>query len=223
MQKAFAIGDIHGCAKTFKALIHNELKLSSGDVLYLLGDLIDRGPDTKAVIDEVFYLRQIGIVVHVLRGNHEDIMLKARNSDRAHKFWVECGGDEVLKSFGVNHISEIPLNYIQFIEQSLLILYHQPFYFVHAGLDFTLSDPLSGTDAMMWIRKMQVNKHWLGPNIIIHGHTPESVSDIKNQKGPVYNLDGGCVYTEKPGLGYLVAMDMHSGNIQAIKNSDMDF
>lgn len=219
--KAFALGDIHGCAKTFKYLLHNELEISAGDVLYLLGDLIDRGPDTKAVIDEVFNLRSLGVEVHVLRGNHEDIMLKAFTSEKAHEFWLSCGGEQVLQSFQVNNITEIPDKYIQFIQQSLLILYHQPFYFVHAGFDFSLADPLSGTEAMMWIRKMQINSNWLGSNRIIHGHTPMPLSEIQKQKGPAYNLDGGCVYKEKPGLGNLVAMNMHTGKIHAVKNIDV--
>ena len=218
--RSFAIGDIHGCAITFKALVNDELKIADGERLYLLGDLIDRGPDTKSVIDEVFSLRNRGVEVHVLRGNHEEIMLKALTSERSHIFWLECGGAEVLQSFEVKHITEIPGEYIQFIQQSILVLFHQPFYFVHAGFDFSIPDPLVGLEAMLWIRKMQVNRAWLKDNMVIHGHTPEAYSDIQKQKGPLINLDGGCVFKNRPGLGYLVALNLHSGKYHAVKNLD---
>ena len=66
----FAISDIHGCAKNFKALL-DRISLSLGDELYLLGDYIDRGPDSKGVIDHVWQLQKTGHTVHCLCGNHE--------------------------------------------------------------------------------------------------------------------------------------------------------
>jgi hypothetical protein len=91
---------------------------------------------------------------------------------------------------------------------------------VHAGFDFSIPDPLVGLEAMLWIRKMKVNRAWLKDNMVIHGHTPESYSDIQKQKGPLINLDGGCVFKNRPGLGYLVALNLHSGKYHAVKNLD---
>jgi serine/threonine protein phosphatase 1 len=218
--RSFAIGDIHGCALTFKALVNDELQVLSGDTIYLLGDLVDRGPDTKSVIDEIFSLRERGVEVHVLRGNHEEIMLKALDDEPAHKFWLQCGGKEVLDSFGVDDIEEIPEKYIQFIQQSILVLHHEPYYFVHAGFDFSLPNPLEGFEAMLWIRKMKVNREWLKDNLVVHGHTPEPFEDIQKQRGPLINLDGGCVFKSRPDMGYLVALNLHSGEYHAVKNID---
>ena len=74
--KQYAIGDIHGCSKTFKELL-DKIGLIEGDELYLLGDYIDRGPDSKGVIDTIFELREKGFKVICLRGNHESMLLDA--------------------------------------------------------------------------------------------------------------------------------------------------
>ena len=66
----FAISDIHGCAKTFEALL-DRIALSTQGELYLLGDYLDRGPDSKGVLDLIFRLQREGYAVHCLRGNHE--------------------------------------------------------------------------------------------------------------------------------------------------------
>ena len=69
--RQIAVGDIHGCVKTFRLLVRDELRLTPNDHLILLGDVIDRGPDSKGVIDEIIALRDLGIRVQVLQGNHE--------------------------------------------------------------------------------------------------------------------------------------------------------
>ena len=71
----YAISDIHGCIATFKTLL-DKIKFSKEDELYLLGDYIDRGPDSKGVIDHIWYLQKSGYQVHCLRGNHENMLLQ---------------------------------------------------------------------------------------------------------------------------------------------------
>ncbi len=68
--RKLAIGDIHGCNKTFKALL-DQINLSKDDELTLLGDYIDRGPDSKGVIDTIINLQSSGYQVRALRGNHD--------------------------------------------------------------------------------------------------------------------------------------------------------
>ncbi|MFT5168289.1 MAG: serine/threonine protein phosphatase 1, partial [Saprospiraceae bacterium] len=63
--KQYAISDIHGCAKTFKALLE-QISFSKEDVLYLLGDYVDRGPDSKGVIDHIWQLQSEGYTVFCL-------------------------------------------------------------------------------------------------------------------------------------------------------------
>ncbi len=206
--RVFAIGDIHGCSGTFQKLLNSKLKLESGDKVYVLGDLIDRGPNTKGVFDEVFMLRENGIDVKILRGNHEQLLLNALEDEEAHQFWIKCGGKEVLDSFRVTRASEIPEKYLNEMKLSQKIVFHNNLILVHAGLDFSEKDPLQNEDAFLWIRKMQVNKEWLRDRIIIHGHTPQILSEVLNQRGSVLNLDAGCVFPGRPGHGYLVALEL---------------
>lgn len=60
MKRIIAIGDIHGCSKTFKTLLHKGLKIKKHDEIFCLGDFIDRGPDSKGVIDLILELRKKG-------------------------------------------------------------------------------------------------------------------------------------------------------------------
>ena len=68
--RRFVIGDIHGCFRTFRYLVEEELHLNPSDTLFLLGDLIDRGKESKAVID---YIRELSATMTVkpVMGNHE--------------------------------------------------------------------------------------------------------------------------------------------------------
>ena len=75
MERIFAIGDIHGCSKTFKKLLLDKIKINKSDTIYCVGDYIDRGEDSKGVIDFILDLRAEGYTIHTLRGNHEQMLL----------------------------------------------------------------------------------------------------------------------------------------------------
>lgn len=74
--RRFVIPDIHGCCKTFQALVKEKIKLTQDDHLYLLGDYIDRGPDSKGVLDFIMALKDEFFQVFALRGNHEQSLLE---------------------------------------------------------------------------------------------------------------------------------------------------
>jgi len=212
--RKFAISDIHGCAKTFKALVA-KINLSKTDELYILGDYIDRGPDSKGVIDYIWQLQEEGFQVKCSLGNHEEMLLE--NIRKADPFYK--GYPEVLKSFGVNHIKDIPVKYTEWMK-------YLPFYFevdeyilVHAGLNFKSKNPLQELQDMIWIRNWydDVNHDWLGERIIIHGHTPMTFIDILNahadlKKMQVIDIDNGCCF-EREGLGSLCCFEMTERNI----------
>lgn len=71
----WAIGDIHGCPKTFQHLVQNQIQLKKEDHLYLLGDYVNRGPDSGGIIDFILELQNQGYQVFALKGNHESIIL----------------------------------------------------------------------------------------------------------------------------------------------------
>ncbi len=75
IKRLFAIGDVHGCLHELKNLVEQKLKLRTDDKLVLLGDYIDRGPDSKGVIDYIMTLQKKGFDVVPLKGNHELMLL----------------------------------------------------------------------------------------------------------------------------------------------------
>jgi serine/threonine protein phosphatase 1 len=200
--KRFAISDIHGCAKTFEALLQ-KINFTTNDQLYLLGDFIDRGQHSKGVFDLVFALISKGYAVHCLRGNHEQMLLDAFDNQEYAEHWTnKSGGQATLQSFGANSIHQIPDNYLEFIDAMPYYFSLEDYLMVHGGFNFDLLNPLLDKDAMLWIRNWygRINHVWLDGRIIIHGHTPRPRSIIERgsehlEATPAINIDCGCVYT----------------------------
>jgi serine/threonine protein phosphatase 1 len=205
------------------------LKLRAGDTLYLLGDYIDRGPDSKDVIDHIFELKDAGVIVHTLRGNHEEMFLKAlRQRGEALEHWLRSGGDATLKSFGLHYIEEIatlsesslPIKYIDFFNDLEYYIETESYFLVHAGFNFTAPDPLTDHQSMLWIRNMQVDDNFLKGKKVIFGHTPRTIGRIKDSlSSQLINIDGGCVYADSP-TGHLVALNLET--LELIHISCMD-
>ena len=84
MRRQWVIPDIHGCSKTLKALIGEQIRPTRNDWFYFLGDYIDRGPDARGVIDFIIQLEADGFNVRRLRGNHEDFLLKVYDPNSLH-------------------------------------------------------------------------------------------------------------------------------------------
>ncbi len=232
MVRQFAISDMHGCSKTFTALL-DKLALSTSDELYLLGDYVDRGPDSKGVLDTIFRLQKEGYQVHCLCGNHEELVLQAAKGDfTGLERWLLTDGKDTMDSFGVGSIADIPAEYLQWMAALPYYLEVGQYLLVHAGLDFSLSDPLSRKEEMCWIRHWydDIRYDWLKERIIIHGHTPVFTQTIEDQlsalnKNRYLDIDSGCVFSHerfinKEGLGYLCAFDMVNQTILFQQNVD---
>lgn len=214
---------MHGCAKTFRKLVLEVIKLDKDDTLYLLGDYINKGPDSKGVIDFIFELQHSGYTLKCLRGNHEQYLLDGLNYSWEEIAFLNRGGKETLQSFGVDKVHQIPSTYLTFI-QSL------PFYFetenhllIHAGLNFDLDDPYKDDFSMLNIRNMVVDLKKTGNNKIIHGHVPHSYLDIEKELTFPDNhisIDGGCVYSHIHALNHLVALEINSLKLYLQKNID---
>ena len=222
-KRKFAISDIHGCSKTFKALLE-KIAYSKADELYLLGDFIDRGPDSKGVIDFVIGLREAGHIVYCLRGNHEEMLLKGLKDMKSLQMWHVNGGLETLNSFETKSVSEIPGKYINWFNSLGHYFEVDEYILVHAGLNFRIENPLRDEEAMMWIRRWysQIDYEWLGDRIIIHGHTPTDFFDILEDYNNLEEnrhlvIDGGCVYKDR-GFGDLVAFELGQKEIFVQKN-----
>lgn len=226
----FAISDIHGCAKTFDALL-NEIQFSPSDELYLLGDYIDRGPDSKGVIDRILQLQQDGYQVHCLMGNHEQMVLEAcmPHGEVSHDTWIHNGGMATLESFGLTKDSPptlIPNPYLEFFTNLRLYLETNGYLLVHAGINFQGTDPLDDAFGLLWIRDFYdtIDYNWLDGRVIIHGHTPRAAAMIKFQlknlpRLSVLNIDAGCVF-ERNGRDSLCAFNMTDRTLTFMKNQE---
>ena len=221
MGRIFAIGDIHGCSNTFQKLLLDKIKIQKSDKIYCIGDYIDRGNDSKGVIDFILKLRKKNYQVHTLRGNHEQLMMDSIQSEDKLKHWLKNGGAETLKSFGIDSYNEMKPVYKNFFNRTKFFIKSGKFIFVHAGLNFNSAFPFEDKQAMLWIRDFEIDKQRLGNRFIIHGHTPISLEQItKQQSARAINIDGGCVYKDKEELGNLIALNITEGKLIAARNID---
>lgn len=208
MNSTFAIGDIHGCSNTFRKLLLEKIKIDKSDAIYCVGDYIDRGRDSKGVIDFILNLRAEGYQIHTLRGNHEQMLLDSITQESELNIWLKNGGTETLRSFNIRSLDELPENYLSFFQETKYYYKIKDYIIVHAGLNFDRKDIFADKDAMLWIRDFSPVQPALKDLTLIHGHTPKRLDHILNQKGNCLNIDGGCVYIKRRKMGKLVAFDL---------------
>jgi serine/threonine protein phosphatase 1 len=221
MGRIFAIGDIHGCSKTFQNLLLDKIKIQKADKIYCLGDYIDRGGDSKGVVDFILKLRKQGYRIHTLRGNHEQLMLDSIKSKNSFNHWIKNGGDSTLKSFRISSYDKMKPVYKNFFNRTKFFIQSGNFIFLHAGLNFQIPNPLEDKQAMLWVRNFPVDIAKLGNKVLIHGHSPKSIDLILKQQGEsIINIDGGCVYKNIEGLGNLVCLNITNGKLIFSKSID---
>jgi len=203
--RLLAIGDIHGCLRPLEALLES-LHLSRQDTLVALGDFVNRGPNTRQVLDCLIQLAHKSCLIAIL-GNHEEEMLAARHDLAARQRWMEMGGQATLTSYGPTaSLAEIPLAHWQFLEQAVPWWESENYFFTHAGYDSDISLPEQGAYELRWqsLHEARVRPHVSGKTAIV-GHTPNFSGQIVDY-GFLRCLDTGC------GLGgELTAMDVRTG------------
>lgn len=218
MERIVAIGDIHGCNEALQIMLFEEINIKKTDHLYFLGDYIDRGPDSKGVIDTLINLQQENYNIHTLRGNHEEMMMDSYKNFESFIRWYSNGGIATLESFGVDSYADMEKEYRDFFEQTKFYTENGKYIFTHAGLNFDRPDIFADKEAMLWARGFKPNQSALFNKILIHGHTPKSLSYINEQKGNCINIDGGCVYADRKNLGNLVAISLPEKEFIVVEN-----
>lgn len=232
MERRIAIGDIHGCYKTLKTLLEEDIKITKEDKLYFVGDFIDRGPSSREVLDYLIDLKWKNFKLISVRGNHEDMLLKAFHDENYMHAWYNNGAEQTLQSFQVHKenifdfegIRQIPQHYIQFISSLPFIYEEEDFVLCHAGLNFEAENPFSDTKSMLWIRDFIYNPKTVENRKLFHGHTPMPLVSLeyklRDNHAKVINLDAGCVYKDLPGYGNLLAYNINSGDYYFHENID---
>ena len=221
--RRFVIGDVHGCSRTLRRLVERGICLTRDDELYLLGDLIDRGPDSKGVLDFIFQLREGDFNVMSVRGNHEDMCLRAESDLELFEVWLANGGQAALSSFQVDGPWDIPHLYRSFLNSLPYYLLLDGFVIVHASLNFDRSDPFSDAEAMLWKRKCEVDLERTGGRRLVSGHTPVTREQMEASLATNrIMLDNGCVFApDRPGMGSLVALELNTMTLTVQANIDL--
>lgn len=223
MGSKYAISDIHGCLKTFRHLVEDIVQFKESDTLYLLGDYVDRGPDSKGVIDYILQLKEKH-TVHTLLGNHEEMMVNCLLDHSLQESWLRYGGKETLKSFGVSDIHDIPEMYWIFINSCKYFIEEDQNLLVHAGFNFD-KDPFQDFEAMLWTRSESVDLEKSKGRKVIHGHTPKSIHSIQfdlELDGPNVCIDAGCVFNLKNGiqLGQMACLNLQTYELSYVDRID---
>lgn len=215
--RILAISDIHACYTTFMTLIE-QLRLQRNDNLFITGDMINRGKDTKKLIKTLIALKKDGFHIFPTRGNHEEELISAFTSQsqelvaiytkylaltsKTHPDKWLIKKDGTMKSKYFAFFTELP--YFYSVENV---------YFVHGGFNFSLTNPFEDTHSMVHYRK-EYNEQLLPPNMrIVHGHTPTPLGVIEQSvanNSRVINIDNGCVMKKSVNFGNLVCLDVRA-------------
>lgn len=173
MSRLFAVGDIHGCLTAFEALLQ-VLDLQTDDRVVTLGDYVDRGPDSRGVLDRLISLHEQGQLT-ALCGNHEIMMLAAREDWKAEKYWLGYGGKEALESYALpertGHLNDVPDRHWYFLVNHCLPYFETDSHiFVHAGLHPLFDLDSQPDDEIYWRTWTNRGPHISGKTVIC-GHT----------------------------------------------------
>ncbi|MBI4633430.1 MAG: serine/threonine protein phosphatase [Deltaproteobacteria bacterium] len=199
MKKIFAIGDVHGCIAKLQDLVSALPFDTEQDTLLFLGDYIDRGPDSKGVIDYLLDLRRkIGNVVF-LSGNHEQMFLNYYRRNEGKQLFLMNGGESTIISYGRAGLKDgrkmnVPESHLEFFD-SLRTSYETDRYiFVHAGLKPGIPWEMQTPEDMLWIRHEFIGSTADFGKTVVFGHTSLDEPLVgKNKIG----IDTGAVYGGK--------------------------
>lgn len=204
-RRVYAVGDIHGRLDLLDRLLDMIAKDDAGRAaaaseLIFLGDLVDRGPDSRGVVDRLLSLSRGTQPVRYLMGNHEEVFLRALAGEvRALRFLIRIGGRETLLSYGISdqeygHLDyeqltrlareRVPDEHIRFLESFEKWIEVGDYLFVHAGLRPGIALEDQSTEDLCWIREDFLRHRDDFEKMIVHGHSiTEDVDERSNRIG----------------------------------------
>ena len=196
-----AISDIHGCITALETML-DLVNPGSDDLIITLGDYVDRGPDSKAVIARLIKLKQTHQYVHLM-GNHEIQMIRALHAPHHLSRFLSplCGGQGTLDSYG-GTFEDIPDDHWEFMTSAALYHETNSHIFVHAGVEPDIPMNQQDTETLYYKRFYEAQPHCSGKPYIC-GHTVQG--DLPANNGYAICLDT-CAY----GGGWLTALDLET-------------
>ena len=211
--RAYAIGDVHGCLDLLDRLLEDILadhdsRQPARGLLVLLGDLIDRGPDSAGVIDRLRHFDWARFRLVGLAGNHEEVLLKILAGDAGEVAgWLRFGGGETLQSYGVDpaefegmnpetaqkRIAQIiPADHRHFLEHLADSMRFGDYLFVHAGIRPGVPHDQQTLRDLRWIREPFLTDTRDHGMVVVHGHT---ISETVEEVGSRIGIDTGAYAT----------------------------
>lgn len=227
MKRTLLISDIHGEYDSFIQLLEKVKYNPKEDQLVLLGDYIDRGPDSKRVIEKIMDLRKEGAIT--LMGNHDRMMIDATDGkEKGWDRWERNGGLATLANYHSGEdVAKIPETeeyhrHVEFLRS--LDYYHETedYIFVHAGVEPGKHPKDTKEWTLIWIRE-DFFRHYKGDKTVVFGHTPAKYLN-KDRSNHIYfgennviGIDGGAVYG-----GQLNCLELPSRKTYSIKSKESD-
>ena len=215
-ERLIAIGDIHGCRAALETLLE-AIDPQPSDILVGLGDYVDRGPDSKGVVDILIQLGRRTQFVGLL-GNHEEMMLDVVRGSVPHHNWLRYGGVETLESYDFDgDLDFLPREHEQFFDSLGDYFEHSDYFFTHAAYDPDTPLEHQTADMLRWYPLVEglPAPHQNGKTAVV-GHTA-------NRDGEI--LDVGhliCIDTFCYGGGWLTAMELESRQVwQASQSGEL--
>jgi len=195
MSLTYAIPDLHGRVDLLKqalSCIQTHVGHRSARIV-TLGDYVDRGPNSRAVIEFLMQWSVPNLHLVALKGNHEAMMWEACNNLVETKWWIENGGQETLASYGGDCLDvplqrTIPDRHLQWIDQLPLMHVDHHRIFVHAGVDPRIPLHQQSDRTLLWKRYPKGADAGHGRRYVVHGHQADEKAPLVF-KGRT-NLDG---------------------------------
>lgn len=210
--RTLAIGDIHGCLRALDLLLKT-LRPGPQDLVVTLGDYVDRGPDSRGVVERLIELSASTNLIS-LRGNHEAMMLAARRDAELEREWRRVGGRETLASYG-GSLEDVPEAHWKFFEETCVDFWEgATHFFVHANAYAGLPLEEQPEFMLLWEKFGSPAPHISG-KVMVCGHTAQKSGR------PLDIGHAVCLDTWAYGKGWLSALDVNSGVVwQARQNGE---
>lgn len=197
----YAIGDVHGChtelSKLETIIAADAANVSGEKWLIMLGDYIDRGPASAEVLHHLCGSPPDGFRRFCLFGNHEAMMLDFLADPRIDAIWLQFGGVETLRSYGIdeNRFAQadpagrksmldeaIPREHVEFLNSLPIMLSLPGMVFVHAGIRPNVAIEMQQDDDLIWIREPFLGTESRSGPRVVHGHTPSDNPSIRTHR-----------------------------------------
>lgn len=211
--RLYAIGDVHGRPDLLAAMhrrIESELEHAPGSDWRIvhLGDYVDRGPDSRSVIDFLIEAHKRDPRNIMLAGNHDIGMLEFLADGEPDGLFMSYGGVQTAQSYGVNTLRDahrdgkgeavrrghaalveaVPRSHLDFLQSLTLSVTFGDFFFCHAGIRPGVPLDLQNQQDLIWIRDAFHDHPGLFPKVIVHGHTPVAEADVRANRVNVDTL-----------------------------------